>query len=115
LAKYDNDNDLECCARWPQCGEYRCDLLDRVEGNAGQGQHATFMQHPYCPPYFSAFLVRQCDKFIGLCERRRVVPALDMSHRCEVQRKHQSGSMTDLARIPERVVSVSERILWIAE
>ena len=38
-----------------------------------------------------------------------------MGQRCVVQRKHQSGGLTDLARILERVLGVCERGLGIAK
>ena len=63
-----------------------------------------------------AFLVRQCDELIDPRNCCRVISAKEnMGVRSMAQRIHQRGDFAGPARIPERVVSVCERRLRIAE
>ena len=61
-----------------------------------------------------AFLVRQSDKFTDVRVCCCVIPAPDMGQRCAGQRIHQRGGLADLTRIVERVLSVLERGVGIA-
>jgi hypothetical protein len=62
------------------------------------------VQHSERLPDKGGFFVRQSHEFIGLRGSRRVVSAGHIYECCEKQRGHQSGSLTDFARIVERVI-----------
>jgi len=73
------------------------------------------MRHSYWLPQQGAFFVRQRDKFIDQCIRCRIISALNVDKRSVRQRMHQRGGVTDLARILDRVLDVTERGIGVTK
>jgi hypothetical protein len=73
------------------------------------------MRHSYRLPQQGAFFVRQRDKFIDERICCQVISALNVGKRRVRQRVHQRGGVTDLTRILERVLGVSERGLGVTK
>src|SRR5262249_24550958 len=65
--------------------------------------------------YRAFFFVCHNEKFVVCRNRRRVVCREKMSLRRESECKHQRGSVTDCARITERLVGVCEGSIGIAK
>ena len=77
--------------------------------------HATLERYSLRLPKQSAFLVCQRYDFIQFRARFRVVSQQNLSQRRAGQREHQRGGMSNLSRIPERALRVSERGLGVAK
>src|SRR5216683_4627449 len=105
----------QCCPRCTPKADPGGNHLSCVRCIAGSIEKPTFVHHSERLPVQGSLFIRQSEKFIEDRVCCRVISAVGMGYRCDGQRVHQRGSLTDVARILEWALFSCECGLGIAE